>query len=216
MEAKAIAKYVRVSPKKARLIMNQVRGKPAGEALKLLRFAKQKAAGHIRKTLESAIANAEHNFDMDVTTLFISDGRIDEGPSLRRLNMRARGMADIIRRPTCHITVKVSEREGLDNGKKTAKAEPKAAKAEPQVEKAEAEEVKSTKAEPKAAKAKKADAQAKAAKAESKAKASEPKAGKADQAKAKAETDAAESKKTEPKKKAEAKKKDGGDDGSES
>lgn len=213
MEAKAIAKYVRVSPKKARLIIDQVRGKSAGEALKMLRFAKQKAAGHVRKTLESAIANAEHNFDMDVTTLFISDARIDEGPSLRRLNMRARGMADIIRRPTCHITVRVSEREGLDNGKKAVKAEPKAAKAEPQVEKAEAEEVKSTKAEPKAAKAKQADAEAKpakAAKAESKAKASEPKAKKADQVKAKAETDAAASKK------AESKKKDGGDDGSES
>ncbi len=156
MEAKAIAKYVRVSPKKARLIMNQVRGKPAGEALKLLRFAKQKAAGHIRKTLESAIANAEHNFDMDVETLFICDGRIDEGPSLRRLNMRARGMADIIRRPTCHITVKVSEKEEVEKTKKAAKAKPKAVKAES----------KAAKTKPKAAKA---DAETKAAKAEPKA-----------------------------------------------
>jgi large subunit ribosomal protein L22 len=112
MESKARAKFVRLSPKKARLVIDLVRGKPVGDALKALRFAKQKAATPILKTLESAIANAEHNFEMDVDSLVISDARIDEGPSLRRLNMRARGMADIVRRPTCHITVVVSERGG--------------------------------------------------------------------------------------------------------
>jgi len=112
MESKAIAKFVRLSPQKARLVMDLVRGKPVGEALKTLRFAKQKAAKPIRKTLESAIANAEHNFEMDVDSLVVSDARIDAGPSLRRLNMRARGMADIVRRPTCHITVVVSEGGG--------------------------------------------------------------------------------------------------------
>ena len=114
MEAKAIAKYVRVSPQKARLVINLVRGKPVGEALKTLRFAKQKAALHIRKTLESAIANAEHNEDLNVDALVVKEARIDQGPSMRRLKMRARGMADIMRRPSCHITVVVAE--GRNNG----------------------------------------------------------------------------------------------------
>lgn len=112
MEARATAKYVRVSPRKARLVIDLIRGKPAGEALNVLRFAKQKAALPIRKALESAIANAEHNYDMDPDALIVSQARVDEGPVLRRLNMRARGMADIMRRPTCHITVVVKEREG--------------------------------------------------------------------------------------------------------
>ncbi len=112
MEVKAIAKYVRVSPSKARLVVDLVRGKPVGEALKTLRFAKQKAARHIRKTLESAIANAEHNAQLDVDALVVKEARIDQGPSMRRLNMRARGMADIIRRPTCHITMVVGEGGG--------------------------------------------------------------------------------------------------------
>jgi len=112
MEAKAITKYVRLSPRKARLVIDLIRGKPAGEALNALRFAKQKASVPIRKTLESAIANAEHNHDMDADALVVSDARVDEGPVLRRLNMRARGMADILRRPTCHITVAVSEKGG--------------------------------------------------------------------------------------------------------
>lgn len=112
MEVKAISKYVRVSPQKARRVINLVRGKPVGEALKGLRFAKQKAALYIRKTLESAIANAEHNNDMDVDSLVVCEARVDIGPSLRRMSMRARGMADVIRRPTCHITVVVSEGGG--------------------------------------------------------------------------------------------------------
>jgi len=114
MEAKAISKYVRVSPQKARLVIDLIRGKSVGEALKGLRFAKQKAAGPILKTLESAIANAEHNQDMDVDALVVSDARVDGGPSLRRMKMRARGMADVMRRPTCHIRVSVSE--GGDRG----------------------------------------------------------------------------------------------------
>src|SRR5574337_1068096 len=116
MEAKAIAKYVRISPQKARLVIDLVRGKPVGEALKTLRFVKQKAAVPIRKTLESAIANAQHNLEMDVDTLVVSKALVDEGPCLRRLNMRARGMADVIRRPTCHIIVVVSPQQGGRDG----------------------------------------------------------------------------------------------------
>ncbi len=109
MEAKAIAKWIRVSPDKARLLIDQIRGKPVGEALRIARFAKAKAAKPIRKTLESAIANAEHNYDMNVDELIVKEARVDRGPFLKRVNFRARGRADIIKRRTSHITVIVSD-----------------------------------------------------------------------------------------------------------
>lgn len=117
MEVKAIARHVRLSPTKARLVMNLIRGRDAGEALKILSHAKQKAATPIRKVLESAIANAEHNYDMDADALVVSEARVDAGRSLRRLNPRARGLADIIRHPTCHLTVVVSDGEDEGSGK---------------------------------------------------------------------------------------------------
>lgn len=109
MEARAVAKYIRVSPVKARLVIDQIRGKSADEALRIARFAKAKAALPIRKVLESAIANAEENFDMDVDALFVKEARVDEGPSLKRMSPRSRGRADIIRRRTSHITIVVSD-----------------------------------------------------------------------------------------------------------
>ena len=109
MEAKAISKWIRVSPDKARLLIDQIRGKPVDEALRIARFAKAKAARPIRKTLESAIANAEHNYDMNVDELIVQEVRVDRGPFLKRVNYRARGRADIIRRRTSHITITVSD-----------------------------------------------------------------------------------------------------------
>jgi len=109
MEARAVAKHVRASALKARLVVDLVRGKPVGDALKLLRFAKQRVAIPVRKTLESAVANAENNHDMDADALVIKEIRVDKGPEMRRLNIRARGMADIMRRRTCHITVVVAD-----------------------------------------------------------------------------------------------------------
>jgi len=109
MEAKAIAKWIRVSPDKARLLIDQIRGKPVDEALRIARFAKAKAAKPIRKTLESAIANAEHNYDMNVDELVVKEARIDRGPFLKRVSYRARGRADIIKRRTSHITIIVSD-----------------------------------------------------------------------------------------------------------
>lgn len=110
MEAKAIARYVRLTPRKARLVADLVRGKSALEALDVLSFTNKKAAGTIKKVLNSAIANATNNFEMDEEKLFVSTILIDEGPVLKRLKPRAMGRADIIKKKTSHVTVVVSEK----------------------------------------------------------------------------------------------------------
>ena len=111
MEARAIAKYVRVSPRKARLVVDAIRGKNVNEALKIVQLSSKKAARTIRKTLESAIANAENNYDVDVDSLVVVRAAVDMGRSLRRLKPRAYGRADIIRRPTSHVTIVVGDGE---------------------------------------------------------------------------------------------------------
>jgi len=111
MEARAISKYVRISPRKARLVVDAIRGKGVNEALRIVHLSTKKAAGPIRKALESAIANAESNFDVDVDSLFVVKATVDMGRALRRLRPRAYGRADIIRRPTSHITIVVGDRE---------------------------------------------------------------------------------------------------------
>lgn len=110
MEARATTKYVRLSPQKARLVADLVRGKSALEALDTLQFANKKAAVVIKKTLASAIANATNNFDMDEEKLVVSTIMINQGPVLKRIMPRAMGRADIIRKPTAHIVVAVSEK----------------------------------------------------------------------------------------------------------
>ena len=110
MAAIAKLRYQRLSPQKARLVADIVRGKSALQALSVLRFTNKKAAKYIEKTLKSAIANAEHNFGMNPDKLYISRILVDKGPVLKRVNPRAMGRADIIRKPTAHITVEVSER----------------------------------------------------------------------------------------------------------
>lgn len=112
MEARAVAKYVRVSPRKARLVVDAIRGKNVNDALRIARLSSKKAAKPIRKTLESAIANAENNYDVDVDSLYVVRATVDMGRSLRRLRPRAFGRADIIRRPTSHVTIVVGDREG--------------------------------------------------------------------------------------------------------
>ena len=111
MEARAVAKYVRLSTRKARLVIDAIRGKNVNDALRIVRLSSKKAARPIRKTLESAIANAENNFDIDVDELYVVKATADMGRSLRRLRPRAYGRADIIRRPTSHITIVVGDRE---------------------------------------------------------------------------------------------------------
>lgn len=109
MEAKAIARYIRLSPDKAREVVGLVRGKSVDEALAILRFTPQRAAGAVAKVIKSAAANAEHNNDMDPTQLFVAKIHVDQGPSLRRFRPRAYGRANVIKHRTSHITVVVSD-----------------------------------------------------------------------------------------------------------
>lgn len=111
MESRAVAKHIRISPRKARQVVDLVRGKSVGEALNILRFMPNKAATPIYKVVESAAANAENNFDMNRDDLYVSKIFVDEGPTMKRIRPRARGMADRIRKRTSHITVVLAERE---------------------------------------------------------------------------------------------------------
>jgi large subunit ribosomal protein L22 len=109
MQATAILKYVRVSAQKGRLVADQVRGLPVARALELLQFSPKKAAAHVRKVLESAIANAEHNEGADVDELKVATIQVDGGPTLRRFHSRAKGRGVRILKRTSHITVTVSD-----------------------------------------------------------------------------------------------------------
>jgi len=111
MESKAIGRYLRVSPFKARQVADLVRGKDVDEAIGILKYTNKKSAPLIGKVLNSAIANAEHNYDMDSDALYVSAIYIDEGPTLKRMRPRAYGRADVRRHRTSHITVVVRERE---------------------------------------------------------------------------------------------------------
>src|SRR5215213_5080071 len=105
--ARAIARHVRISPNKARRVVNLVRGLPAKEALTVLQFAPQAASEQVYKVLASAIANAENNERLDGDALLVSQAFVDEGPTMKRFRPRAQGRAYRIRKRTCHITVVV-------------------------------------------------------------------------------------------------------------
>lgn len=111
MEIAAKLSGVRLSAQKARLVADQVRGKSVDQALDILAFSPKKAAQIIKKALESAIANAEHNEGADVDELKVTTIFVDEGTTLKRIKPRAKGRADRILKPTCHITVKVAEKK---------------------------------------------------------------------------------------------------------
>lgn len=111
MESRASAKYVRISPRKARQVVDLIRGKSLDEALNILRFVPKAAATPVEKVVRSAAANAENNFDLNPEDLFVAKIYVDEGPTLKRIRPRARGMADRINKRTSHITVVLSERE---------------------------------------------------------------------------------------------------------
>ncbi|MEW6572444.1 MAG: 50S ribosomal protein L22 [Bacillota bacterium] len=110
-ESKATAKYLRVAPRKARQVVDLIRGKEIGEALSVLRFTPQKAAKLVEKVVRSAVANAEHNYDMAADELVVLKAYVDQGPTLKRYKPRAYGRANIMRRRTSHITVVVGERK---------------------------------------------------------------------------------------------------------
>lgn len=109
MQVSATAKRLRVSPQKARLVVDLVRGKPVSDAIDILNFSSQKAAGLVRKVVESAIANAENNAGADIDELKISEIYVNEGLTMKRIKPRAKGRADRIFKRTSHITVTVTD-----------------------------------------------------------------------------------------------------------
>lgn len=110
MEAKACAKHIRISPRKARQVVDLIRGKSVQEAYSILKFTPHKGSAIVTKVLKSAVANAEHNYDMDVENLVITTAYVDQGPSIKRYKPRSHGRADGIKKRTSHITIMVSER----------------------------------------------------------------------------------------------------------
>lgn len=107
-EVKAVAKYIRIAPRKLRIVIDLIRGKSVDEAFAILRFTPKIGSEVIEKVLRSAVANAEHNFDMDVDKLVVSSCYVDAGPTLKRIHPRARGQAFKILKRSSHVTVAVS------------------------------------------------------------------------------------------------------------
>ena len=110
-QAKAIARTVRIAPRKVRLVVDLIRGKQVGEAVAILRHTPKAASPVVEKVLKSAVANAEHNYELDVNNLVVSEVFFDEGPTLKRFRPRAQGRASAINKRTSHITVVVSEKK---------------------------------------------------------------------------------------------------------
>lgn len=109
--AKASAQTVRISARKARLVIDLIRNKTVGEAIAILRNTPRSASPVIEKVLMSAVANAEHNYDLDVTNLYVSEAYVNEGPTMKRFRPRAKGSASRINKRTSHITLVVKEAE---------------------------------------------------------------------------------------------------------
>jgi large subunit ribosomal protein L22 len=114
MEARAKARFIRVTPRKARRVVDLIRGMPADQAQATLKFAPQSASDPVGKVLDSAIANAEHQSHLDASSLVVSGAWVDEGPTLKRFRPRAQGRGYRIEKKTSHITVIVSDR-GVGN-----------------------------------------------------------------------------------------------------
>ena len=111
MEAKAYLKYARISPRKVKIVLDLIRGKDAGVAMGILKNTPKSASEYLIKLLGSAIANAENNFHMDVTRLYVSECFVCPGPTLKRIMPRAKGSADRILKRTSHVTLVVKERD---------------------------------------------------------------------------------------------------------
>jgi large subunit ribosomal protein L22 len=110
VEVRAVERHIRMSPQKVRLVLDVVRGKPASEALAILRFLPHRAAGPVAKAINSAVANADNNFNMDPDELIITRAAADEGRTLKRWRPRARGRVNQILKRSTHITVVVAEK----------------------------------------------------------------------------------------------------------
>ncbi|MFO8059543.1 MAG: 50S ribosomal protein L22 [Bacillota bacterium] len=109
--ARASTRHVRIAPRKARAVMDLVRGKPVDEALAILRHTPRRGTEVIEKVLNSAIANAVNNFDLDEDILYVAEGVVNEGATMKRWRPRARGLAAPILKRTSHIEIVVAERE---------------------------------------------------------------------------------------------------------
>ncbi|MEW5865786.1 MAG: 50S ribosomal protein L22 [Bacillota bacterium] len=112
MEARAVARYVRIAPRKARQVAELIKGKDASAAAAILKHTPKKGAEIIGKVLKSAMANAEHNFEMNKGDLYVAEARVDEGPTMKRWRPRMRGIPVRILKRTSHITVVLKEKEG--------------------------------------------------------------------------------------------------------
>jgi large subunit ribosomal protein L22 len=113
---RAVAKYVRIAPRKARLVADAIRGKSYPEAVSILSFTNKRAARLIGDVINSAAANAEHNDDADPEELFVREIRVDDGPTIKRYRARAMGRATMIRKRTSHITVELGAPVGVAAG----------------------------------------------------------------------------------------------------
>jgi large subunit ribosomal protein L22 len=109
MEVRAVSKFVRISPQKVRKLNDMVKGKPVEAVLNELKFTPLKAAGLVEKVIRSAVANADHNTELDVDTLVVRNFIVDQGPTLKRFKARARGRGTRILKRTSHITVILAE-----------------------------------------------------------------------------------------------------------
>ncbi len=111
MEAKAIAKYIRIAPRKVRIVADLIRGKSIAEAFAILQHTPKVASEVVEKALKSAVANAEHNYDMNVDALYVSTIYVDQGPTMKRIHPRSRGQAFKILKRSSHVTVMVKEKD---------------------------------------------------------------------------------------------------------
>jgi large subunit ribosomal protein L22 len=109
MEVKAVARYVRISPQKVRMLADAIKGKPVDKALNMLRFMPQKSAGIIEKVLRSAVANADQQPDIDIDSLIVGNLLVDCGPMFKRFRARARGRGTRILKRSSHVTVVLTE-----------------------------------------------------------------------------------------------------------
>ena len=127
MEVQAVAKFVKRTPRKARLVADSVKGLRVGEALAFLEFSPKHAAMDVAKVIKSAAANAEHNFNLNREELVVKQLLIDEGPTMKRLRFRSRGMASQYFRRTCHITAVVEDQPVVVKPPRAPRAKPAAA-----------------------------------------------------------------------------------------
>ncbi|MGE4554641.1 MAG: 50S ribosomal protein L22 [Candidatus Paceibacterota bacterium] len=121
MEVKAVLRYLRISPRKVRLVANLIKGKTVKEAENSLRVLKKRAREPLLKLLKSAVSNAKHNFNLSPENLFISELRVDEGPALKRWMPRARGSASLIKKRSSHVYLvlkEISEENKVNNKKR--------------------------------------------------------------------------------------------------